>query len=204
MQRHGFEQVAVVAESVASEHVQIRRHPSRMLGDITVLQRDHEDLRQSECDSLAKLVRSSGRLVPERIHHMLFLGWLAGRKRGDHGIEIGLMRGTCGHRELLVEPYRISVCAQPGNRALIGTHRRLSEKARRFDLRCRDGHCGRFRPGIRIARAGAAGCEHQRHEADGDRISPSDCLLVFVTIRRTACSDGSFVRTTDVSHRFSP
>jgi hypothetical protein len=87
MERDLIEQLAVVAECVPAEHVEVGSDAALELGDGRVLERDHEDLRQRECDAPAQLVLAGRGLRPERIHHMVVGGTLAGGEARAHGVD---------------------------------------------------------------------------------------------------------------------
>ena len=163
MERDLIEQLAVAAEGVPAEHVQIGSDAALELGDGRVLKGDYEQLRQRERDAPAQLVLARRGLPPERVHHVAVVEALAGGKARAHGVDVRLVRAA-RHEELVLEPGAVAVGLDFVDLGLGRAERGLIEEARRVRGArqgiCRRRHAREIDPAplraVRAARLGAA------------------------------------------------
>ena len=140
---HRFEQLAVVAQALVAEHVEVGGGGARVVADGAVLHRDHEDLRQRERDALAQLVIGTYRKFPERVDGAVLVhaGVLVEHfGRGIGGFPGGA-RGRSRPGQLLVDPGGVAEAHHPVGVGLGRTEGRLRKEARSFGAR--GGQCHR-------------------------------------------------------------
>ncbi len=186
MERDLIEELAVVAEGVPAEHVEIGSDAALELGDGRVLERDHEDLRQRERDTPAQLILARRGFPPERIHHVAVVEALTGGEARAHGVDVCLVRAA-RHEELILEPGAVAVRFDFVDLGFGRAERGLIEEARRV-RGGRQGICGRrhareidpapLLAGFRAARLGAAAGQtgqRQGKKRGADRLEAEPC-----------------------------
>jgi hypothetical protein len=131
-----FEQVAVVAEGVAVQDVEVLPIGTAMLVQVAVGQRDHEDLVQRIGHAPAQLVGRGGGAAPEALGQP---GGGVARATGPPGIalvELGLdvvgELGLVGNGDLVVDPAHVRLAHQGGHISLGGAERGLLQQAHRL------------------------------------------------------------------------
>ena len=137
VQRHVLEELAVVREGVAVQHVHVRRH--RVGIEVRRHVGDHEDLGERERHARAQLPGLEEPLLPDRLVGALLGRFLARRLAIVHVLDV--RRG--GEGELLGEPRIVAARAQGldlGHAAR--PEGRLGEEARRVEHRRVEGDRG--------------------------------------------------------------
>ena len=85
---HRFQQLAVVAQALVGQHVEVAGHGARVVAHRAVLHRDHEDLRQGKGHALTQLVIAADGLLPEGVDRAVL---------GDAAPQINGLRSGIGH-----------------------------------------------------------------------------------------------------------